>query len=179
MNRAVAVIFGTALGKISTPLVNDILTPPVGLLLCGVALQRAAHHAGFRRSIDTSPSPSRRRCHAQLRSLPQRRRPLAAMIAAMFAVVRQVNMRNEAPDELTLVPRDEELLVLRLCDPGGGVAVPELHVQVDKRPRNVDLWLLGQRRAVKTPFKARTARSSWAGHDPQQKTVRPRSATGK
>ena len=36
MNRAVAVIFGTAFGKISTPLVNDILMPPIELLLGGV-----------------------------------------------------------------------------------------------------------------------------------------------
>ena len=150
MHRAVAIIFGTAFGKISTPLVNDILTPPIGLLLCGVALQRAAHHAGFRRSIDTSPSPSRRRCHAQLWSVHQRRRPLRDH--------RRCDVRGGPADQLAeaaqrdarradLGPRDEERPVPRLCDPGGGVEVSTLHVQVDKRPRNVDLWCFDQRRA--------------------------------
>ncbi|PQA60518.1 large conductance mechanosensitive channel protein MscL [Siphonobacter curvatus] len=41
LDLAIGVVIGAAFGKITTALVNDILMPPIGLLLAGVDLKDA------------------------------------------------------------------------------------------------------------------------------------------
>ena len=68
LDLAVGVIIGAAFGKIVTSLVNDVVMPPIGLLLGRLRLQEPVRRA--ERRSPTPRSPRRRR--------PTRRRSTTA-----------------------------------------------------------------------------------------------------
>nr|WP_200343981.1 large-conductance mechanosensitive channel protein MscL [Rhodovibrio sodomensis] len=104
IDLAVAVIIGAAFGKITASLVNDILMPPIGLLLGGVDFSELF--------VTLGPGDYATLAEAQAAGAATLNYGLfinavvhfTIIAGAMFAVVRQINWlkeRNETPDAPT------------------------------------------------------------------------------
>lgn len=107
MDLAIAVIIGSAFGKITSSLVNDIIMPPLGLFLGGVDFSELF--------ITLGPGAYQTLAEAQDAGAATLNYGLfvnavvhfTIIAAAMFAVVKQINrikQRNEAPEAPTGLP---------------------------------------------------------------------------
>ncbi len=107
IDLAVAVIVGTAFGRITTSLVNDVLMPPLGLLLGGVDFGELFVTLGpgeFATLADARAAGAPTIAYGQfLNTLVH----FVLIAAAMFAVVKQMNWikrLNESPEDPMALP---------------------------------------------------------------------------
>jgi large conductance mechanosensitive channel len=107
IDLAVAVIVGTAFGKVTTSLVNDVIMPPLGLLLGGVDFSELFVTLGPGEYATLAEAQAAGAATLNYGSFINTVVHFAIIAAAMFVVVKQINWlkrRNEAPAEPTVVP---------------------------------------------------------------------------
>lgn len=107
IDLAVAVIIGAAFGRITTSLVNDLLMPPIGLLLGGVDFSELFTTLGTGDYATLAEAQAAGAATFNDGLFINAVVHFTIIAAAMFAVIRQINwlkQRNEAPAEPTLVP---------------------------------------------------------------------------
>jgi large conductance mechanosensitive channel len=92
VDLAVGLVIGTAFGKIVTSLVNDIIMPPIGLILGQVNFSSLAIHLNDKTSINYG-------------SFINTVIDFVIVALAIFVVVKQINMlKRPAPEEPTTKP---------------------------------------------------------------------------
>jgi large conductance mechanosensitive channel len=98
IDLAVGVVIGGAFGKITTSLVNDVVMPPLGLLIGRIDFARLGVHLG----VGKDGQPVMLKYGAFINTLID----FAVVAFAMFLVVRMMNRMKEAPPPPSPTQRD-------------------------------------------------------------------------
>jgi len=139
IDLAIGVIIGGAVGKVVTSLVNDILMPPIGLIL-GHVDSRTSTSTWAIRSTRPLRKPRRRRPDHQHRSVPQQHHRLPHRVACHLPDGER-NEQDAGDDGEEGGPcraNDEALPVLQVGNPGGRHTLPTLHESPGRRGAGED-----------------------------------------
>ena len=93
VDLAVGIVIGAAFGKVVTSLVEDVITPPIGLMIRGVNFSDLAMELG----VDPAGQPVLLRYGAFLQTISE----FLLIAFALFAVIKAINRlrRSSAPAE--------------------------------------------------------------------------------
>ncbi len=109
IDMAVGIIIGAAFGQIVKSLVNDVIMPPIGLLLGGVDFSNLM--IVLRKATDTSPAVA-----IKYGVFVNTIINFLIVAFAIFLIVKQVNRFKEKPQEekpVTPPPPPEDVVLLR------------------------------------------------------------------
>ena len=109
MDMAVGIIIGIAFGKIVTSLVNDIIMPPLGLLIGGVNFSDLA--IVMKPAIDDNPAVS-----LNYGNFLQVIFDFIIVAMAVFFVVKAMNIAKKKQVEQPVLPTKEEVLLTEIRD---------------------------------------------------------------
>jgi len=112
IDMAIGVIIGGAFGKIVSSLVNDVIMPPMGVLIGGVDFSRLAFT--IKEATETAPAIT-----VRYGSFAQTMIDFAIIAVAIFTVIKAINSlrrKKEVPPPPPFNPSPEETLLTEIRD---------------------------------------------------------------
>jgi len=125
LDMAVGIILGVAFGSIISSLVNDIITPPIGLLLGGIDFANLFITLRGGPFISVTAAKAAGAPTISYGIFIKTVINFIIIAFVVFLVVRQVNRMQRKPGA---PPDDEAVPVLLVNHPAQGGALPELYV---------------------------------------------------